>query len=254
MFSFLKNLLSDKKGGEIFTCFGIWHFIFIALFVILAVILYIYLKNKSLDRRKKFIDGFVCIPFGLYILDFFLMPFAYGEIDIEKLPFHICTVTCVLCFVSRYNRHLGKFKLQFATLGFISNLVYLIYPAGVMWHAVAPLTYRVIQTLSFHGIMMVYGFLVLCYESGNFKFKLFYKDICVITSVTFWAVLGNLMYNDERVYNWFFVVRDPFCIIDADIALFVMPVLNILLFSSVELVVYLLLKKEKLLTIINRIC
>lgn len=245
MFTFLRDLLSDKKGGEVFTCFGIWHFIFIAVFVIFAVLLCIHLKDKTKDKRKKFIDRYVCIPFGLYVADFFLMPIAYGEIDVEKLPFHICTVTCVLCFVSRYNRHFGKLKLQLATLGFISNLVYLIYPAGVMWYGISPLSYRVIQTLCFHGLMAIYGFLVLCYESGNFRFKDFYKDICVIASVTLWAVLGNLLYNNERIYNWFFVVRDPFYIIDADIASFVMPVLNTVIFSSASFLIYLIFSVKK---------
>ena len=245
MYTYLRDTLSDKKGGEVFTCFGIWHFLFITVFVILAIAVCIYLKNNDIDRRKRFIERFVCIPFALYIADFFLMPFAYGEIDIEKLPFHICTVTCVLCFMSRYNRHFGRFKLQFATIGFISNLVYLIYTAGVMWYGISPLSYRVIQTLSFHGSMMVYGLLVLCFERDDFKFKDFYKDVSVIVSVTLWAVLGNLLYNDERVYNWFFVVRDPFYLIDADIAPFIMPVLNIVLFSAVSFTIYLLFSIKK---------
>ena len=237
MYTFLRELLSDKKGGEVFTCFGVWHIVFIAVFVCLGALICIYLKNKSPEGRRAFTDRFVCIPFGLYIADFFLMPFAYGEIDIEKLPFHICTVTCVLCFVSRYNKHLAKFKLQLAALGFISNLVYLIYPAGVMWYAVSPLSYRVIQTLSFHGLMMIYGLLVLCYERESYGYV--YKDLCVVTTVTIWAMLGNFLYNNERVYNWFFVVRDPFYIIDGDIAPFIMPVLNICLFVLAEGLVYL---------------
>lgn len=77
-------------------------------------------------------DAFLHIAFGLYIADFFLMPFACGRIDIEKLPFHICTAMCVACFISRHNRHLRKYSLHFALLGFLSNLVYLIYPDGVM--------------------------------------------------------------------------------------------------------------------------
>lgn len=239
MYTYLRDILSDQKGREVFTCFGIWHFIFITVFVILAAAVCFYLKNRDTDSRKKFIDRFVCIPFGLYIADFFLMPFAYGEIDIEKLPFHICTVTCVLCFVSRYNRLPGRFKLQFAMLGFVSNLVYLIYPAGVMWYQVAPFSYRVIQTLSFHGLMAVYGFLVLCFEIKEFRLCNFYRDICVIASITAWAVLGNLLYNtDDRIYNWFFVVQDPFYIFDPDIAPFIMPVLNLLFFSTASLLVY----------------
>ncbi len=238
MYVCLRELLSDKKGEAIFTCFGIWHLLIIMLFAGITVTVSFYLKDKSRDRRKKLIDLIIALSFGLYIADFFLMPFAYGEIDIEKLPFHACTAMCVLCFVSRYNRFFGKFKLQLAALGFISNLVYLIYPAGVMWYEVSPLSYRVIQTLSFHGLMAVYGFLVLCFE-GEFRWNRFYRDLIVTASMTIWALIGNYAYNsDSRVYNWFFVIRDPFYVLDADISVFVMPLINVALFLTAELMVY----------------
>ena len=132
MYDFLCGLLSDKKGGIVFNCFGIWHLIFVGFFVIPAVLITLFLKGKSLDKKKKVTDLFINISFGLYVADFFLMPLAYGEIDVEKLPFHACTAMCVLCFVCRYNKFLGRYKNCFAALGFVSNLVYLIYPAGVM--------------------------------------------------------------------------------------------------------------------------
>ncbi|MBR6514422.1 MAG: YwaF family protein [Clostridia bacterium] len=246
MYDFLCGLLSDRKGEIIFTCFGIWHLIFIVFFVALAVLLTIYLKGKSYDKKKRTADIFINISFGLYIADFFLMPFAYGEIDIEKLPFHACTAMCVMCFVSRYNKFFGRFKTNFAALGFISNLVYLIYPAGVMWYGVSPITYRVIQTLCFHGFMSVYCFLVLWFENDDFKWKYFYRDIITVTCMTLWAMLGNFMYNsDEKIYNWFFVIRDPFYILDAKISVYIMPVLNIILFAVVEALVYFIFQKTR---------
>jgi len=238
MSDILTSLLSDKKGGIIFRCFDLWHIGFILFFGAVAVVACFYLRMKDDRHRSKVISAFINAAFGLYMLDFFLMPFAYGEIDIEKLPFHICTAMCVMCFVSRHNTFLGKFKLQFAMLGFLSNLVYLIYPAGVMWHSVHPASYRVIQTLSFHGIMMVYGLLVLVYERKEVAWK---KDLIVIVSMTIWALLGNTMYNsDARVYNWFFVVRDPFNMLPANIAPFVMPFLNVAVFFGTEMLVYFL--------------
>ena len=164
MYTFLSNLLSDKKGGEIFTLFGAWHFFYIVLTVFTIALVLILLKNKSESFKSKTTKAFIYIAFGLYVLDFFLMPLAYSEIDIEKLPFHACTAMCVLCFLSYHNRFLEKYRLSFVLLGFISNLVYLIYPAGVMWHAVHPISYRVIQTLIFHSIMTIYGLLSLIYE------------------------------------------------------------------------------------------
>lgn len=243
MYAFFSELLSDKKGETIFSCFGLWHlcYLFVASVIVIAVILY--LKNKENDIKQKAVSFFINGAFCLYIADFFLMPFAYGEIDVEKLPFHICTAMCVMCFWSRHNTFLGRYRQQFALLGFISNLVYMIYPAGLMWYQVHPLSYRVIQTLLFHGLMTVYGLLVLIYEDIRFDWKRCYKDMKVLVCMTIWALLGNVLYTGQawehtNNFNWFFVTQDPFYIIPENIAPFIMPFLNIMLFFAAELLVY----------------
>ena len=178
------------------------------------------------------------------------MPLAYGEIDIEKLPFHICTAMCVACFLSNHIESLKPLRVHFALLGFISNLVYLIYPAGVMWHATHPISYRVVQTLIFHGIMSVYGLLTLVYDGKELSFKTCYRDLAIILGMTVWALVGNLLYNGDageysHFFNWFFVIRDPFYILPANIAPFIMPFVNIGLFFGVEMLIYLIIKKTK---------
>lgn len=241
MYPFLRELLSDKKGGAVFTCFGIWHFFYICAACIVIVFACIYLKGKDNAVRHKTVDFFLSTAFGLYIADFFLMPFAYGSIDIEKLPFHICTAMCVACFISRHNRHLRKYSLHFALLGFLSNLVYLIYPAGVMWHQVHPLSYRVIQTLLFHGCMTAYGFLALVFDEVGLQRKHWRRDLVIISGMTLWAVFGNALYTENMPgYNWFFTMLDPFYLLPASIAPFIMPVLNIVLFFVVEQLLYVL--------------
>lgn len=241
MNDFFTGLLSDKKGGITFQCFSIWHFGYIFLFVILAAIFALYLRNKDARKSERCITPWIRIAFGLYIADFFLMPLAYGQIDVEKLPFHICTTMCVLCFLSRHNRFFRRFKLQFAALGFVSNLVYLLYPAGVMWYNVHPLSYRAAQTLIFHGIMVVYGFLVLCFEKEGFAWRKCFRDLVLIVAMTAWAWVGNTVYNSQsKVYNWFFLVQDPFSMFPQDLAPMIMPVLNIVLFFAAVMLVYLL--------------
>ena len=240
MFLFLRELLSDKKDGEIFTLFSGWHFFYIALAVVAVAVILYRLRNKEQQTRQRAAKFWIDLAFGLYIADFFLMPLAYGEIDIEKLPFHACTAMCTACFLSYRVKFLEKYRMSFVKLGFLSNLIYLIYPAGVMWHAVRPLTYRVIQTLLFHGIMTVYGALMLAYDrDGNGSTK-WGRDLGVIIGMTVWAVLGNYMYNGtsgeySHFFNWFFVVRDPFNALPETVAPFVMPFLNIALFFTVEM-------------------
>lgn len=243
MYEYLHALLSDKKGGEVFTCFGAWHVVYMLIFAAAATLAVLYLKNKSKEDANKFIRRLLCCAFGLYIADFFLMPFAYEEIDIEKLPFHICTAMCVCCFICTYNRFFEGFLPCVSRLAFLSNLVYLIYPAGVMWYSVHPLSYRVIQTLTFHGLMSVYGLLMLLFSEPP-RLKVCYRDLPVIGAMTLWALLGNLLYNGtagsySHEFNWFFVLRDPFYMLPESIAPFIMPILNTLIFFAADILLYL---------------
>lgn len=241
MYEIIRNLLEDKKGGITFNCFGLYHIIYMIVVLGALIFLLLYLRKKSQEVKLKAINVTISIVFIMYILDFFLMPFAYGKIDIEKLPFHICTITCVLSFLSRHNKFLYKYRFSFAILGMISNLIYFIYPAGVMWYQVHPLSYRVIQTLLYHGIMMIYGFLVVVFEIKNLKMKDCINEIIVLMCLVLWALIGNYMYMDKSyAYNWFFVLQDPFYIIPEDIAKFVMPFIVILSFSIVVIIFYLI--------------
>ncbi len=135
--------------------------------------------------------------------------------------------------------------MRFALLGFVSNLVYFVYPAGVMWHAVHPLSYRVIQTLMFHGIMMAYGFLAVAFDEEGLPFRKCPADLLTVTLMTAWASLGNLLYRGEagkysNDFNWFFTESDPFGIVPSEIAPYIMPFVVIAAFFAVEMLIYLI--------------
>ncbi len=250
MYSALHNIFADKPNGILFSCFGVWHIGYIALFFALGLWVLIYLKNKTYETRNKTTRLFITLSFGVLIADFFFMPIAYGEIDIEKLPFHVCTAMCVASFLSYYNSFFRKYRIPFAMLGFLSNLGYLIYPAGVMWHQTHPFSYRVIETLSFHGLMSIYGILILIYDAEKQDYKKPLRDLSVILCMIFWAMLGNYVYNGDygekiRFFNWFFVVRDPFYILPQSISPFVMPLINLMLFFVPEMIIYSLLSLAK---------
>ena len=226
MYDLLHELLTDRGGETLFTCFSLFH---------ICWILGTFAAAGLLRKKSGAAERILNLSVGLYALDFFLMPLAYGYIDIEKLPFHVCTAMCLMCFLSRYFPRLAKYRRACILLGFLSNLVYLVYPAGVMWHQVSPLSYRVIQTLLFHALMTLYGFLALCEDCprpGR-------RELMVLIAMTAWARLGNWMYNGtsegyDHFFNWFFVVRDPFYILPEVIAPFVMPVLNVAVFFAAE--------------------
>ncbi|MBQ7336443.1 MAG: YwaF family protein [Clostridia bacterium] len=243
MYEFLNALLADRKGGVIFSCFGIWHLLYLLIIfgVILSVIFL--LKNKRIEVRQRASDVAIGCAFGLYIADFFLMPFAYGEIDLEKLPFHMCTLMCVMCFLSRHNATIGRFKLQFALLGLVSNLIYIFYPAGVEWYQIHPLSYRALQTLLFHGSMSAYGLFVLTLEDVRPEWKKCYKELIIIIAMTLWAGVGNTLYSGtagdySRRFNWFFLKQDPLYLLPQALAPYVMPFVMIAVIFAADLLIY----------------
>lgn len=242
MYPLLHQLLSDKKGGTDFTCFGLWHFLYLALFLAVIAGLLLWLRGKSAETRRQVADGAILFSFCLYIADFFLMPFAYGAIDLEKLPFHACTATCVLCFIASRQPRMEKLRLPLTLLALASNLIYVIYPAGVGWQQIHPLSYRVMQTLLYHGSMTAYGVLYLASREARLTWKACCRTLPVIIAMTLWAMLGNALYNGtadgyDHFFNWFFVVRDPFYLLPADIAPYIMPfVMVLVMFTAVTLI------------------
>ncbi len=225
MHKLLSLWLADHANGEVFRCFGLWHWLYMAgIFALIGLAIFV-VRGREPGAKQQLVCGSIALAFGLYMLDFFLMPFAYGQIDLEKLPFHMCTAMCVLSFCSRHSAVLGKFRIQFAILGLASNLIYVIYPAGVGWYQIHPLSYRVVQTLLFHGVMSAYGIFTLVFEVESLPWKERGRDLLVICGMTIWALLGNAMYNglQGRFFNWFFVVRDPFYLLPEAIAPYVMP-------------------------------
>ena len=48
MFDILRNLLSDRSEGEIFTCFGKWH-IALMVAVVIAIAIFCYLMYMRFD-------------------------------------------------------------------------------------------------------------------------------------------------------------------------------------------------------------
>lgn len=239
MYQVLNQLLSDRKGGAVFTCFGIWHILYmLAIFGLIGLGIYL-LKDKSEDVKRRVIDASVSCAFLLYILDFFLMPFAYGYIDLEKLPFHFCTATCVLCFLTRHNSTLSRFHRQFMLLGLISNLIYVIYPAGVGWYQIHPLSYRAVQTLLFHGVMTACGIFSLAFGDFKLHWRDLPKDLLAISFVTVWALVGNTLYNGTLgFFNWSFVVRDPFYLLPETVAPYIMPFVIILVYFVGDILIY----------------
>lgn len=245
MYELLNGIFADKQGGEVFTCFGIYHFIYLAVFCI-ALFLFIFcLRNKEKATQKKAVNILISFAFCLYMADFFLMPFAYGYIDIDKLPFHACTSMCIMSFWSRHNSFLGRFKQQFTLIGLISNIVYVVYPQGVQSYEIHPLSYRALQTLLFHGVMVIYAIVALVYDDFKLEWKRCYRELAALVILAVWAVFGNTLYSGSlgdysHDFNWFFVKRDPFGALPEPLANYVMPFVTVAAFFGMNMIIYII--------------
>ena len=88
--------------------------------------------------------------------------------------------------------------------------------------------------------MTLYCVLSLAYDNEKLEWKNCWKELIVIVLMTLWALIGNAIYNNEaRIYNWFFVVQDPFYILPINIAPLVMPFVMITIIFFANILVYL---------------
>ncbi len=244
MYNFLNDLLKDRTDVKVYSPYNIWHIMYIVLLLGSIAAVVFFCRNKSMDVKRKITEGTIGCAFALYMADFFIMPFSQGCIDIDKFPFHICTLTSILCFFSLHNSFLGKYKSTFTVIGFIGALIYIAYPAGVADGIVSVFCYRILQTLIFHGLVFAYGVLSVAFGFVEPELKNCRKDAVVILAITIWAIFGNLVYSgiDGRVFNWCFVSSDPLGIIPESIAKYVMPFVVFLIVFTMSLIIRLCVK------------
>ena len=264
MYEFLSNLLSDKdKGILTFEALSLCHILYLLLiFGGIALVLYLF-RNKTIEAKHKLINFTIILALIIYIADFFLMPFSYGYIDIDKLPFHICTLMSIMCVLSRRTKVFSKFKTSFTLMGLVGALMYLIYPAGVA--EADGYSSRIVQTVLYHGLMIAQGVFAIAYNDLDLNWKSIKYDLFAILGLTLWAMLGNTLYSGEvkeacncvegctnlitvyeHDFNWFFVKHDALYIIPDDIDIYFAPFIMIVaIFGMCALVRFISLKLEK---------
>lgn len=209
MREFLLKLFQSAGGPEI-ECFSLWHFMYIFLIVGLTIGLAFLLRNKS-EKTKKLVVSIIAISaISVYMADFFLMPLARksGDIDLDKLPFHICTFISIMIPFAQFNSKVTKqssFKEVVVTLAIVASLMYITYPGSALG-GIGTFSYKVVQTFVFHGLVFSWGVLSLTTGSAQLNFKNIWKQAVGIAIIIVWAWFGNIVYSSEaRSFDWFFV-------------------------------------------------
>ena len=84
--------------------------------------------------------------------------------------------------------------------------MYICYP-GTALGDISPISYKVIQTFFYHGVLFAYGVLSLTTKKVDFKMKNIWQALVLICIIAVWATIGNFAYahDDGTPWNWFFL-------------------------------------------------
>lgn len=210
----LLGLLSTTRGQTSITLFSIWHIMYVVLILGIIFITVLLMKDKDEIRKKKLLNGMAVAVPAVYIADFFMMPLAHSDfsIDVDKLPFHICTIMAFFIPFVQFNHRFKALKTPVVCLSLVASLMYITYP-GTAIGDVLPWCYKVVQTFLYHGLMLGWGIMSLTLGGVRLRYRGIWKELIFILCMVAWASFGNAVYSTENhIYDWFFVngVTFPF--------------------------------------------
>ena len=198
--------MSHFDSGIRITPFSGAHIVYLVLIFGGIAAAYFLLRHRDAAGKEKALR-FLAYALALsYFSDFFVHDFVYGEMNIDKLPFHICTVLCPLILVAQFNRSGHKIQEPVAMLAVLSPMMYLCYPASV--GDGEPWCYQAVQTMFYHGVLMAWGILTIALGVVKPNIRQSWKSALMLIGITLWAKLGNVLLE----HNWFFLEEDAFYI------------------------------------------
>ncbi len=219
MRSFFIWLFSDDKPFNI-DVFNFWHILYAVVIIGSTIALGIFLSKKGPETVEKALRIIAFSIIFLYLSDFFIQPLMHGdasiagEMNIDKLPFHICTLLAPVISFVQFNKRFEKFfdiiREPVALLAIVAPLMYITYPNGAVGD-ISPICYKILQTFIYHGLVFSWGFNVLATRTVVPCIKNWWKSLACIVCVALWASLGNAVYtNTDNHYDWFFLTGSSF--------------------------------------------
>ena len=230
--------------------FNFWHIFYLILIIAASITAGLFLKKATDEKKTKVFSVLAISLCALYAFDFFAIPLyntyelANGSLlytlDVDKLPFHICTVLCPVVAFVQFNKKCARFREPVAILAIVAPLMYLTYPGSAVGDLSA-FCYKVIQTFLYHGVLLAWGYLNLATGVVRPVFKRCYKVLIGLCFIAAWAMLGNFVYSENPYnydatphYDWFFLTGSTFPFVPKSL----MPFAVIAAIFCVALMVY----------------
>lgn len=198
--------MSHFDTGIMVTPLSPAHLVYLALIVGAILLGFFLLRHRSARDKERAMRFLAYAIVTSYLSDFFVHDFVYGEMNMDKLPFHICTVLCPLVAIAQFNRNGEKILEPVAILSVIAPMMYLSYPASI--GDGEPWCYQAVQTMFYHGTLMAWGILNLALGIVQPDIKRCWRCGVLLVGITLWAKLGSILLE----HNWFFLNEDAFYI------------------------------------------
>ena len=198
--------MSHFNTGIKITPFSAAHIVYLVLIFGSIIALGLIFRKKDAAARERLLRLMCYALVFSYISDFFFHEFVYGGLNMDKLPFHICTVLCPLAAIAQFNRKGDKIREPVVMLAVLAPMMYLCYPASV--GDGEPWCYQAVQTMFFHGVLMAWGILSIALGAVKPNARHIWKSAVLLVGITLWAKLGNVL----MLHNWFFLEEDAFYI------------------------------------------
>ncbi len=241
MYKFCSWLFGDREEPFEIAFLSFFHILYLVIIIGLTIALAFYLSKHG-EKKKGTLRLIAYSLVVVYVADFFIQPFASSDfsMNIDKLPFHICTVLCPIAAFTEFNKRFEKIKEPVAILAVVAPLMYLVYPGSAIGE-ISPFCYRIIQTFVYHGLLFSWGLNTLA--SGQFvpNIRNWYKSLIGICLIAAWATLGNLMYNTSYLgedggahYDWFFLTGTTFSFVPS----YLMPFAVIAAIFGMVMIIY----------------
>lgn len=220
--------------------FNFAHIIYLLIIFGSIVGGYFLLRKESEQYKEKIMRVLVWVLLVSYVSDFFVHEFVYGGLNMDKLPFHICTVLCPLAVILQNCKN-KRIKEPVVVLAILAPLMYLCYPASV--GSGEPWCYQAVQTMFYHGLLLAWGVLNIALGLVRPHLKNSWTTAVLLVCITLWAKLGNTLYrnSDGEEFNWFFLEEDAFYIglvENGVIPQWLLMIINPVVFFAAALVVY----------------
>lgn len=191
--------------------FGWFHLTSLAIMIIGAILIVLFLKKTNEKQNKIILSVYVitCLLFEIYKQIIFSFDVVSGKWSVQWyiFPFQLCSTPMYIALIALFTKK-GKFQnalyAYLATFGMLAGLLVMIYPVGVYVTIIG----INIQTMYHHATQFLIGFYLLVCGRVKIDYKTPLNAFVVFLTLVAIAVWLNIIVTNfvtKDLFNMFFI-------------------------------------------------